>query len=575
MTAKQNPETNPWVDCTVDDACAKNLAQAGSYPLWFARLLVNRGLNNHDAAESWLNPKLADLSDPFELPDMKVAVSRILQAIVHQERITIFGDYDVDGLTSVALLMDLFKAIGARVTPFLPHRLEEGYGLSMEALSRCIEETTPQLIITVDCGTGSVDAVFKAKEKGVDVIITDHHHTGEKLAPAMAVVNPRRLGDTRHHVLAGVGVAFKLAHALLKDARADNRFSAWSMYDPRELLDLVALGTVADIVPLKDENRIMVAYGLKKLNRTKRLGLKALIEVARPKGEIGVYEVGFLLGPRLNASGRLGTARMSLQLLTTSDPSEARKCAVELDAANRQRQMVEREMVDAIMLRIGETVGSRYAIVEADPDWHPGVVGIVASRLVQKYHRPAIVIGSDGQGRAKGSCRGVSGVHLVTALDGCADILVKYGGHAMAAGIEIEWDRVDEFTSQFAECVSRQLGGELPQKSLSLDGWLEAEEFCEDTVSWIEKLGPFGMGNPEPVWGCRGVKIVGEPREVGEGHLKTSFSLGRTIIEAIGFGLYGKPLSRSELEVAFQIKQDTFRGQTKTVMHLKDFRELT
>ena len=572
MSEGAPPGSFVWVDCAADAAAVAQLGNSGELPNWLARLLVGRGIRSVDEVKAWLDPRLARLTDPFALPDMQIAVDRVLSAIERQERITVFGDYDVDGLTSVALMLNLLGRANAQVTSFLPHRLEEGYGLSLDALERCLEETRPNLIITVDCGTGSLDSVNEARRRNVDVIITDHHHAGEEIAPALAVVNPRRQPEAAGQELAGVGVAFKFAHALLKEARKRYPDQAWPQFDPRELLDLVALGTVADLVPLRDENRILVRHGLKCLSQTKRAGINALIQVSGIKNDIGVYEVGFLLGPRLNASGRLGTAQTSLKLLMTNNPAEAHAYAQELDAANRERQQVERATVEDLHQRLGESIGDRITIVEDDATWHPGVVGIVASRMVQKYYRPSIVIGADDQGRAKGSCRSISGLNMVEALAACSDLLVKHGGHAMAAGLEIEWDRIPAFKAKFESVVADMLGGQPLQKSLTIDGWLEAADLRGDILDRLDQLKPFGIGHPEPIWACRGMSVASEPREVGTGHLKTAFSLNGITLEAIGFGLFNKPIPEGLLDVAFQLRRDVFRGIEKTVMHIKDFR---
>ena len=562
-----------WRDEACDSTVVTALASQLECPDWFASILVRRGVTDKESADRWLNPRLKHIGDPLAMPDSEAAARRILQAIDQKERITLFGDYDVDGLTSVALLFDLLSAIGVEVSPFLPLRLEEGYGLSLEAFQRCVEETRPTLLITVDCGTNSVESVQRARELGIDVIITDHHEVGDVIAPAHAVMNPRRSPDAALHVLAGVGVAFKLAHAVLKIARQQGRTEAWVQTDPREFLDLVALGTVADLVPLLHENRIFVHHGLHHLNHTKRVGLRALIDVAKITKDIDTYEVGFLLGPRLNASGRLGNARMSLQLLLSRSPAEAGPLATQLDEANRERQQVERTIVEELKGRISSTdrLTHLHSIVEAEADWHPGVVGIVASRLVQQFHRPTVVIGMDDLGRAKGSCRSIPGLNMVEVLEECHAMLTKHGGHAMAAGLEIEWDKIPAFRQKFDEaCRSRLTGVDLAPH-LRIDGWIDFHAINMKTIEWLTKLKPFGMGHPEPVWGSRSLQAATSPREVGQGHLKVRLSGQGNECEAIGFGLYNRPLP-PKLDGAFQLRLDTFRGRSEVTLHLKDFR---
>lgn len=572
--ASHDPGAFVWKEEHPDLVPAERLAAELGCPPWLAALLVRRGLTSPDAAHQWLNPKLRNLGDPWLLPDAERAAARILQAIDAGERITVFGDYDVDGLTSTALLHDLLTRAGAQVATFLPLRMEEGYGLSTEALSRCLEETSPRLIITVDCGTTAVASVATAQSAGIDVIITDHHEPGTATAPAYALVNPRLSTDPSLHVLAGVGVAFKLAHAVLKLARQRGVTDAWVKTDPRSFLDLVALGTVADLVPLTHENRILVHHGLQHLSATNRVGLRALIDVARIMKDIDTYEVGFLLGPRLNASGRLGNARMSLQLLMTDDPDEARQLATALDAANRERQQVEKAIVEELKVRVSarDLVGL-HAIVEAEADWHPGVVGIVASRLVQQFYRPSIVIGMDDQGRAKGSCRSITGLNITETLAACREHLVKFGGHAMAAGLEIEWERLPAFRVAFEQQCRERLAGVTLQPGLAIDGWVNLDALDEKAIRWLDGMRPFGMGNPEPVWAAGGLRASGEPREVGTGHLKL-FLADKAGAErsAIGFGMYHRPVPRV-LDGAFHVRVDTFRGRREIVLHLKDFRD--
>jgi single-stranded-DNA-specific exonuclease len=562
-----------WHDEQPDEAAVSALSNELGCPRWFASVLVQRGIADRDSAQRWLNPMLKNLGDPFALPDTELAADRILAALDRRERITIFGDYDVDGLTSVALLHDLLTSAGGTVEAFLPLRMEEGYGLSNEALVRCIEETTPNLIITVDCGTNSVASVKLAREHNVDVIITDHHEVGQEKAPALAVVNPRLSDDATLHVLAGVGVSFKLVHAILKRARQLKRTETWVQTDPRVFLDLVALGTIADIVPLIHENRVLVHHGLKLLNGTKRTGILALIEVAGITKEIDTYEVGYLLGPRLNASGRLGNARKSLQLLLSRNPGEAKQLAAQLDAANRERQQVERAIVEELKSRIGssESLSGLSSMVEAEADWHPGVVGIVASRLVQQYHRPAVVIGMDDLGRAKGSCRSIPGFNMVEALDECRDLLAKYGGHAMAAGLEIEWSAIPAFRQRFDEVCRARLAGMALIPHLRVQGWLGVEELNQELITLMEKLRPFGMGHPEPLWAMKNLTVVGTPREVGKGHLKVRLASQGQEREAIGFGMFSRDLA-TIIDSVFHIRLDTFRGRNELVLHLKDFR---
>ncbi len=566
--------TSLWIYEPPAPDLTERLARDASIPDWIAGMLVKRGIDDADKLQGWLNPKLASLRDPFMLPDMEAAVERLLLAIERKERITVFGDYDVDGLTSTTLMASVLKKTGVPVEVFLPHRMDEGYGLSGEALQRCLEETRPRLIVTVDCGTSSADAVRAAKKAGVDVIVTDHHEPGPEIAPAIAVINPRRGSDEASHVLAGVGVAFKLAHALLKRARSLSKSPSWAQFDPRQLLDLVALGTVADMVPLIHENRILVAHGLKHLDRTTRAGLRALIDVAGIDNEVGTYEVGFQLGPRLNAAGRLDSALLALELLMTDDVSLASRHARALDLANRERRAVEKAVVSDLLGRIEARLQEKqwHAIVEHDPSWHPGVVGLAATRAVQRYHRPAIVIGADDRDRAKGSGRSVSGFHIADALEACTGHLVKHGGHAMAAGLEIEWDRVDAFREQFNELARAHMKDTPFVPHIEVDGWVDPGKVNDRSLMLLQQCGPFGMGNPEPTWASRELEWANAPREVGEGHLKAQLKRGPYALEAIGFGLFKPDLPKAPLEALFHLRIDRFRGRETIKMHLKELR---
>ena len=567
-------DVSPWMCAEPDPVLVEQVCRQLPIPRWIAGMLVKRGLHDPAELDLWLAPKLANLKDPFLLPDMGAAVDRILLAIERRERITVFGDYDVDGITSTALLADVLKSTGATVSTFLPHRMEEGYGLSVDALTRCCEETNPKLIITVDCGTSSVAAARAAREAGIDLIITDHHALGDALAPAVAVVNPRRSDDASSHVLAGVGVAFKLVHALLKRARQMDGAGSWAQQDPRALLDLVALGTVADIAPLLHENRILVAHGLKRLTETRRTGLRSLIKVAAIDKDIGTYEVGFLLGPRLNAAGRIDSARAALELLMTDDPAVAHTCALSLDASNKSRRVVEKEIVEELHKRVESKMREQewHAIVESDESWHPGVVGLAATRLMQRHYRPAIVIGADDRERAKGSGRSIPGFNLVEALSECRDLLVKHGGHAMAAGIEIDWKNIDAFRARFSDVARRSLANHPRVPAVELDGWIQPGDVDDQSLDMLEKLGPFGTGHPEPLWGARDVVWDGSPREVGTGHLKGRLQREGRGLDIIGFGLYQPPIPSGKLEAAFHLRREAYRGKTNIVMHVKNLR---
>src|SRR4030095_5130953 len=406
---------------------------------------LRKGFRCAEEVDAFLRPRLGSLSDPFLLPQMHAAVSRNLQAINRRERIVLFGDYDVDGVTSLTLLAELLRAYGSAPELFLPLRMEEGYGLSPESIERCLGQYRPQLLIAIDCGTSSVTEIADLRKRGVDVIVLDHHEPKSALPDCIAIVNPKTT-DSGFEYLCSVGIVFKICHALLKTAPL-------AEFDLKSRLDLVALGTVADIVPLCGENRVLVQRGAIQIARTSRIGLRKLMQVAGVRPPILPEDIGYRLGPRLNAAGRLSTAEKSLRLLLTNDEDHAAALAIELDQQNRARQDVEKEILaEAIVTIEKQFDAARDAgIVSGARGWHPGVLGIVASRIARKYHRPTIVIGFDENGIGKGSGRSIEGLNLVDALTRCAATLEKFGGHEMAAGVALHEDNFPKF----AEAVCR------------------------------------------------------------------------------------------------------------------------
>lgn len=562
-----------WRTVAVDEAAAVRLAEELSVPAPFARLLAARGFAEREASEAFLNPRLKSLSDPGELPGMAAASEAVWTAIAAGKRIAVYGDYDVDGVSATALLVRVFRALGAVVEPFLPHRLEDGYGLTPDTVDRCIDLHRPALIVTVDCGTNSADAVERALARGVDLVITDHHQASGPAAPARAVVNPRLAPPGRPwSELAGVGVAFKLAHAVLKLARDAGAPGAAAL-DLRDQLDLVALGTVADCVPLTGENRVLVRFGLDVLRRAPSIGIRALMQAAAMKEEPEAWHIGFLLAPRLNAAGRLGTAEDSLNLLLAPDAARAASLARDLDRSNRERQEIERTIVDAAMARIDPAFDPvrDFALVLADRAWHPGVIGIVASRLVARYNRPAVVIALDDEGGGRGSCRGIPAVDLAAALRECADLLHRCGGHAMAAGLDIDATRVDDFRTRLNEIVKARVNGRVPDPELPIDAWLRLDEADEDLIGHIEKARPCGQGNPAPVWAARDLEVE-DWQVMKEKHVRLRLRQGAEVRAAIGFNLAARGRPAGRIDIAFELRRDTWNGRNGLQLQLRDFR---
>jgi single-stranded-DNA-specific exonuclease len=562
-----------WKLRPVEDQLAKEVASLSGMPLPLARVLTLRGIGQEDQLESFLNPRLANLTDPFLLPDMENAVARVWKAIGAGERITVFGDYDVDGVTSAALLTRVLCELGARVEAFIPDRIDEGYGLSQEALERCMEEHGSTLVISVDCGVNSVDSVAYAQANGVDVIVTDHHEPDEETAPAFALVNPKLGEHAELKTLSGVGVAFKFSHALLKYGRGAKKPEV-DQVDLRNYLDIVALGTVADMVPLTGENRIFVRCGLEALNSTKWEGMKALKGVAGIRGPAETFHLGFQLGPRINAAGRIGQPMQALHLLTTNDPGEAREIARLLDQTNLERRKLEKVLAKKAFAEIDAYYDpeKHYGLVVAQEGAHPGVVGIVASRVARHYNRPAIVMGVDPDGTARGSCRSIDEFDVLAGLRSCDQWLQKYGGHKMAAGLELSSDSLDAFHVAFNTTAADAL----KNVDLSPAQYIDAE-VLPGQLDWsfyrdLKRLQPFGQNNPEPIWALRGVEVSGAPRVVGKDHLKLTLTIAEHSFEAIAFNYPLNELPEGYLDVAFALKENSWNGASTLQLQIKDIR---
>jgi single-stranded-DNA-specific exonuclease len=498
---------------------------------------------------------------------MEPAVSRIFAALDRRERIVLFGDYDVDGVTSLALLAETLRAYGAEPDLFLPLRMEEGYGLSRESIQRCVEQYHPQLLIALDCGTSSAAEIVDLGKRGVDVIVLDHHEPKSALPECVAIVNPKIDPASPFRYLCSAGIVFKLCHALLKTRPID--------FELKSKLDLVALGTVADIVPLRDENRALVQRGAIEIARTTRPGLKKLIEVSGVKPPISTEDIGFRLGPRLNAAGRLSAAEKSLRLLLTQDDTEATELAEFLDKQNRERQEVERQIFAAAEEKIAKEFDSSRdaAIAVFERGWHAGVLGIVASRIAHKHHRPAIVIGFDENGVGKGSGRSIEGFNLVQALTRCADKIDKYGGHEMAAGLTISEKNVGFFAEQFRQTARELLSDEDLQPRLQIDHEITFAELNFDFLGWHEMLQPFGNGNPQPLFFAREVESVAAPRVVGEKHLQLRLRQRNYHQRAIFFGAAADALPKQPWDIAFRIRPDEYEGETRLEMRVEAVRE--
>jgi len=568
----ENPRE--WITVEADEDAAIALAGELSTPLPVARLLVSRGFTTVDAAGDFINPRLSNLDDPFALDGVKDASERIWKAIKADDRITVFGDYDADGVTSTALLVMVLRELGANVESYLPNRHDEGYGLSIDALNSAIEQTDPSLLITVDCGTNSSDAVTASVKLGVDVIITDHHEcSGEPPADAVAVVNPKINGCDDTKVLAGVGVAFKLCHGLAKLGNEIDS-SAVEALDLRNYLDLVALGTVADVVPLTGENRILVRHGLAKINSLPSCGLQSLIRAAGVRTKIDCYHLGFLIGPRINAAGRLASADLALRLLLSDNPGKAKRLAGQLDSANRERKMIEDRIIESAVTEVEATFDKdkSFGITAAGDGWHIGTIGIVAARLCGRYKRPAVVISFDDDGMGRGSCRSIGSINIIEALKECSDLLEKCGGHKMAAGLSIKRENIEKFEKCFNDACQKQTkSGDLVEKYY-VDSWITLGEADGTLLAAVDLLRPLGIGNQTPLWGAKNLSVVDRPRVVGKNHLKLTLANGGSQIDAIGFGLGDYDIGSGNLDLLFQVQENNYMGRKSIQLNIKDIR---
>lgn len=556
-----------WIlkeDPTELPSCA---ATDGLHPV-LCHLLGQREMVEEATVQNFLDPKLRDLSDPFELPEMEQAVERILRAVDQGEEVCVYGDYDVDGITSITVLARILRAYGVSVRPFIPIRSQEGYGLNDEALRRCLgEEPKPQLLVAVDCGTVSHEPIEYLQSIGIDVVVVDHHEKSQLGRPScVALVNPK-FEQTPYEYLCAAGVVFKLAHALLKRRPIEG-------FDLKKLLEFVALATIADIVPLVGENRLLVRQGLNRLPRTQNPGLRALMKVTGLNGYTSSSDVGFRLGPRINAAGRMDRPEEALEALLTDSASAAEELAERLNDYNRLRQKTELQILSEAeqMLADDPDFEKEPAVVLGSRNWHPGVVGIVASRLMRKYHRPCFVIAFNEEGVGKGSGRSIEGVSLVEGIQANAEFLIAGGGHHMAAGISLREEQLSDFRAGFAQHVRTQISEQALQPKLHIDAELGLEALGLEFLEQYQKLQPFGSGNPIPVFMARDVWLVEKPRVLKNGHLKFWLRQGTTEKDAIFFGAGDRELPEPPWDVAFTVDRNYFRGTTTCQMLIRDIR---
>jgi len=538
-----------------------------AFPSIIRQLLFNRGYASDESARKYLKASVAFDTSPWQLKGMEKAINRLEEAILKNELVVIYGDYDVDGVTATALLVQVLKSMGAIVHEYIPNRFDEGYGLNTEALDT-IKAEGAKVVITVDCGIRSLDEIVYARNLGLDLIVSDHHHPGEALPQAFAIINPKQQDD--HYPdkdLAGVGVAFKIAEALLERLPEDG-------FNKDDLLDLVALGTVADLAPLVGENRSLVRRGLRQLSQTQRQGIFSLAAVAGlDLKNINASNIGFSLGPRLNAAGRLDSALAAFNLLSTKDVSDAGQLAQKLEIQNRDRQQVTRSMQAQAEKMVLDENPEAFLIFAVDPDFNPGVVGLAASRLSDMYYRPAIVA-SKGDDTTRGSCRSIPEFHITEALEKCADLLVRYGGHAAAAGFTVENSKLPELKQRLTSIAEKQLKGKDLQPSVSADIKVALSELNSKLLEQLAWFEPTGYGNPEPVFVSEGVR-VSSSRAVGSDgkHLKLTVTDGYSHFDAIAFRMGDlQPTLPTKIDMIYTFELNEFNGRKILQLNVRDIR---
>src|SRR5438094_300746 len=549
-------------DCnTCDETAANALAAAIRIEPAVARLLCQRGIADPGLAERFLNPSIDHLHDPWLLADMRAAVDRILAAIARRERIAIHGDYDVDGITSTVIVRRALELLGADVVHFIPERLKDGYGLQPAALERLHAEGVA-LVVSVDCGIRGADAARRARELGVDLIITDHHEPDTELPAALAVINPKRRDcPYPDKYLAGVGVALKVVQALCRRADRENWLPGF--------VKVAAIGTLADVVPLVGENRVIAKIGLDLLSRgPHKIGLRSLLDVSGLSGKtIDSYHISFMVAPRVNAAGRMSTPDIAMRLLMASVEAmgdQTRALAEQLDGENVRRQQEEAEILAAArnIVQTDPDVGARSVLVVAGDGWHRGVIGIVASKLVDAFHRPAIVLSIDGE-IAHGSCRSIPYFDLLAALERCADLLVRFGGHKQAAGLILDTARIKDLRGAINVMADETLGPEDLMPRLRIDGDLTFRSITGGVASGVASLAPFGAGNPRPVFVARGVEIIDGPRKLKERHLKMALKQDGRIFRAIAWRAAERhdylAEHKAAVDVAFSLEQNQYK----------------
>ena len=576
-----------WLTAPPQPLLAGQLASQLNLSPLLIQCLLNRGFSEPVVIENFLAPRLKNLADPFLLPNMATAVERLLRAREQNELVVIFGDYDVDGVTSTALLVEVLRVLGWCVEFYLPSRMDEGYGLSTDGVENCLKKFSAfaessgatsrvKLLLAVDCGSTAVETIAALRVRGVDVIVLDHHQVSNPAPAAVALVNPQLAGEGEDSFreLCSAGLALKLAHALVKRGREINLPGA-AEFDLKPLLDLVALGTIADLVPLTGENRILVTVGLERLNTTRRAGIVALKQVAESPKNLGVHDVGFQLAPRLNAAGRLETAEEALRLLLARNVEEALPLAQKLDQRNRERQKIEKTIVEEVIgvVRSKFDAANDFVIVEGQLLWHIGVVGIVASRVLTEFYRPTVIIGGEN-GQMRGSGRSIAGFDLASALRECDDLLLRHGGHTMAAGLSIAPDKIDQLRGRLNRLARRSLQPEDLQPPLRLDAEVALADISLESLAGLERLKPTGQGNPAVQFCTRNLSNAKPFQRMGadKQHVKLWVKDGPVTHEAVWWNAGDRPLPGGKFDMAFAPAVNEFNNRRTVQLKVLDWR---
>ncbi|MEE8136031.1 MAG: single-stranded-DNA-specific exonuclease RecJ [Thermodesulfobacteriota bacterium] len=559
---------NNWIIEKENPKLRDKLAKSLQISPITAQILVNRGIENETEANLFLNCTLFDLPSPYLMKGMDRAIERIKKALKNNERIAIYGDYDVDGVTSTALLYSFLKVLKANVTYYNPDRLKEGYGINIDAVKKLAEQGV-SLIISGDCGITAVKEIEQAKELGVEFIVTDHHKPPQELPQAVSILNPK-LSECKYpgKEIVGVGVIFNLVIALRRALR-DEGFFKNGEPNLGDYLDLVALGTVADCAPLLDVNRILVKEGIKRMQSPKRLGVQALKEASSIKGEVTSYDLGFKLGPRINASGRMSTADNAVALFISENLEEARELAKELNEKNSNRQGTEAEIIkEAIsLLESNPALIGTNSIVLASRNWHPGIIGIVASRIVERYEKPTMLIAISEDGVGKGSGRSLEGINIYAALSECRELFLQFGGHEQAAGLSIREENVEKFREMFDKALENS--EEQYEKKLKVDCSIELDSLTDSLISEFELLQPFGIGNPEPALLSRTVEVVSQ-RIFKDKHLGFKVKKGTKLFDAIWFNMKEPFTLPDKVDMVFTPEFNKWNGKKEIRLRVKD-----